>query len=340
MINSIVALSFLSAFFLITLVVRKNEELEDKFVVFIIILIMADMLINAQVNHINNYSVCPKNSCTKLKMTSVDRFLAADTTFFRVYPLKQEFINNRWGLYGRTIGGTSNQYYEKYTDFLNRTLSKSIRYRDPFNWNILNMLGVKYIINDERVISKNLKFAYYDKNNGQSVYENKEVLPYSWYPKNIEFVDNDNTIIRKLSNFNYDAKNVVLSTVDIKDVKYHKKNKIISEKLFSDSLTIVVHNKTKALLVISELYYPNSWIADIDGISSKIIPINSILRGIIVDKGKHKIKMRFKVPLIKEWKRYNLIGMVLPLILIVIGIYFNIRSKFKGEIEYVLKYYE
>jgi hypothetical protein len=48
------------------------------------------------------------------------------------------------------------------------------------------------------------------------------------------------------------------------------------------------------LVVFSEIYYPIGWKIKIDGKVSEIIPVNYLLRGVKVPKGKHQIEMYFE----------------------------------------------
>ncbi len=52
----------------------------------------------------------------------------------------------------------------------------------------------------------------------------------------------------------------------------------------------------KELLILSEIYYNHGWTAYVDGKEQEILKVNYLLRGLELDKGKHKIELVYFLP--------------------------------------------
>jgi hypothetical protein len=78
-------------------------------------------------------------------------------------------------------------------------------------------------------------------------------------------------------------------------------------------------------LVLSEIYYPASWRATIDGKPAEIIQTNYLLRGLVVPAGKHTIEMHYESKGFETGK-YASLGLNLVMFGIIgIGIFTNRR---------------
>src|SRR6185437_3055286 len=49
----------------------------------------------------------------------------------------------------------------------------------------------------------------------------------------------------------------------------------------------------KGIVVVSDNYYPG-WVADVDGHASKIWKVNTVIRGVVVDAGRHTVAMKYR----------------------------------------------
>jgi uncharacterized membrane protein YfhO len=60
------------------------------------------------------------------------------------------------------------------------------------------------------------------------------------------------------------------------------------------------------LVFFSEVYYPVSWKAYIDGKETPIIKTNFAFRGLIVPKGQHTVEFRYESPKFEQGKTISL----------------------------------
>jgi len=83
----------------------------------------------------------------------------------------------------------------------------------------------------------------------------------------------------------------------------------------------------KQLIVFSEIYYPEGWKAYIDGKEQEILKVNYLLRGLEVEKGKHKIEFKFDLPKYHTSNTLSVLGSSCILLLLVGGVYSDRKKK-------------
>lgn len=218
------------------------------------------------------------------------------------------------------------------TEFNNLTRSDVILY-PGFNEennkriNVLNVLGVKYIIDRKENISTQNVFnsSLYKKvyeDNGWRIYENNAALPrffltsnYKTYssPRNFseiffanDFKDYKTILLDKDPKLNLDP----LGSSDKVDLINYQPN----------SINFVSDTKGKHLLFLSDTYYPG-WVAEIDGKETQIYKADYAFRAIVVPGGIHKISFTFKSGSFRIGNAISLISIFIVFILFVIKPY-------------------
>ena len=74
-----------------------------------------------------------------------------------------------------------------------------------------------------------------------------------------------------------------------------------------------------AFLVLSEIYYPLRWKAEIDGREQKVLRVNGILRGVQVPAGEHDVVFSFDRKSFENGRKLSLAGFMVGLLLTVSG---------------------
>ncbi|MFC1481289.1 YfhO family protein [Candidatus Neomarinimicrobiota bacterium] len=232
----------------------------------------------------------------------VDRFLTADpvTTFlqedsstFRIYPLGNLLNENRWAAFGiESIGGYHPAKLANYEKFKSTTQFRSA--------GIFQMLNVKYLISAQRFQDPRFNEVFVGQYlSGQNmipvvIYEFRDFLARSWFPQVAEYGAEHDDLLNKLMAQDYDPRETVYVTnPDIAQV-YSSQADIIDADWNPSHIRLEVESDGHALLVISEVYYPEGWIARLDGAEVPIHEVNTILRGISVPKGKHTLTFDFE----------------------------------------------
>jgi len=208
---------------------------------------------------------------------------------YRVLPLDRNPFNNAIPSYFYpTIGGYTGAKLSYYQDMIEELL-----FTDGINFEILNMLNVKYISAARQLPFPQLTEVFSE--NSQFVYENSEVLPKTFFVDSVITLTDTRQVIDKLkpsngfeaSEFAIVETNRALSaapdtTASAKVTHYGARN-----------ITLETERSRPGFMVLSEIYYPEGWKAFIDGEETPIYKTNYILRGIEVPAGTHEISFRF-----------------------------------------------
>lgn len=269
--------------------------------------------------------------------TQVDEFLLNDDSLFRIYPF-HDFGNARWSYHHQSIGGYHGAKIDRYQDIIEKSLYFEFISGIPINFNILNMLNVKYVIfNKVSIPIDNLQMVYQDRSTQNNVYENLNVLPRAWFVKNHEIIKDRNRMFLRLNNPQFNPAETVLLENEIADFSYPENYNI--ELIHRDihKTKWQVSNDKTTFMVISEIYYPEGWNIYINGEKTKIHPANYILRGIIVPPGEHLIEMIFEPQSYRISLILSFIGLSSAIILSLVGAIFYFKLNYRGEIKYLIK---
>lgn len=95
--------------------------------------------------------------------------------------------------------------------------------------------------------------------------------------------------------------------------KFSGEGSVKMTKYAPNQIDYEVNAKGKQLVVFSEVYYPENWVATVDGKEVEILKTNYLLRGIEVPSGNHKVVMKY---VDNTFKIANLIALLSSLVLI------------------------
>lgn len=246
--------------------------------------------------------------------TEADRIILNDKTLgYRVWNMSVNSFNDattsRWH---KSIGGYHAAKLQRYQDIITHQLLKG-------NQGVVNMLNTRYIIQPDPETRVPIPFF------------NQEAYGPAWFAQKIKVVPNANSEMQALDTED-------LRTTAIVDKRF------VDDKLqqllpLTDSIaevTLTLHtpnrveyntsNRQDALLVCSEIYYPEGWIATIDGEEHPIIRVNYTLRGIIVPAGKHSVRFTFAPTSIATTERIAFVALILLFLLLLGTIFQSARS--------------
>lgn len=208
--------------------------------------------------------------------------------------------------YHRSIGGYHGAKMKRYQELIENRISPEIQYLqqvlqnsksadslNPFMFMstpVLNMLDAKYVIYNAKA---------------QPIVNNN-TLGHCWFVKEVRMVENADSEITALNNFNpagtviidkrYSAQlnNVQISadsSAVIKQVDYHP-NHIKYESNAS----------SPQVAVFSEIYYEPDWEVYVDGAKADYFRCNYVLRGMVVPAGKHTIEFKVNPKTYNQWE--------------------------------------
>ncbi|MDP2638380.1 MAG: YfhO family protein [Candidatus Levybacteria bacterium] len=246
---------------------------------------------------------------------------------------KIQGIDRSWG-YGNGYIATNLQTYEKlfsvdgynalhikrYGEILssskNGRIADSIPRSDPviapgyggsdlrenkYRQRILNLLGVKYVLNkvdpqtstekaDNQTFDDSIYKLVWQKSPWQ-IYENKEVLPRIFLASEYVVEKDRDKIIETIFNKNVNLRDTIILEEDIVpgiDLLDDKDAEVQIKEYFPNKILIKTKAKANMLLFISDNYY-NGWKVSVDGENDKIYRANYSFRAVPVPKGNHEV---------------------------------------------------
>ena len=314
---------------------NKNKLAKYPFLMLISLFIIVD-LVNVDKRFLQNIE--PQKTIDKTyQKTDADKFLLSDDEDFRIYPLGGNFGQNQWSYYHQSIGGYHAVKLQRYQDIIENCLHFELKNRVPINWNVVNMLNVKYIVFGQKLPLENLRFSFYDRNSKLSIYENLEKLPRAWFVKNIEIIKDKKDIWKRLNQTEFKPVETAIVEVEIGNVKISQNTKVKLLKFDIHNLKFKVETDEIAFLTVSEIYYPAGWEAFIDGVKTEIYATNYILRGVVIPEGEHILEMKFAPKSYKLSLILSLTGILITLLILVIGSIIYYKKNYQGKIDYVIE---
>jgi hypothetical protein len=269
--------------------------------VLILVLIAGYDAITVGQRYSNDNSMVPKNFDAQRTIEQtrrpIDTWLANNVTsnepwLYRVFPLSENPFNNAIPSYFYpSLGGYSGARMAIYDDIMSRSI-----FVGDFGLNIglMNMLNTKYLTYGPGLALPGFEPVH--ESDGVVVYENTSVLPKAWFVDRAEVVLTKENALARINQFTFDPSREAV-------VEYER----LLPELVSDSTANAVVTTYSArqidvqvsrtngsgLLVLGELYYPQGWVATIDGEPVEILKTNFAIRGVMVPEGSHTVSFSF-----------------------------------------------
>jgi hypothetical protein len=289
------------------------------------LLVLADMWF-VDKRYLNENGFERKPMETFFTPTAANEAILADKSLdYRVLNLTTSPWNDaRTSYFHKSLGGYHAAKIGRYMDFIEHVFTPEIEYvidnlkkgsTDFSNAPGLNMINTKYLI-----VS--------DQANG--AVENKSALGNAWFISEIKKVNSPDEEITAIKGLDPSMTAVIdVSKFKISKDKYSK-DSTSAIKLTSYSPNELEYESTSAsdgFGVFAEVFYPEGWVATIDGKEAEIKRANYILRALEIPAGKHKIKFEF---LPKSYATGNTIAYASSIILLIAvagGVFMAFRKK-------------
>ncbi len=247
-----------------------------------------------------------------LEKTSGMQFLSDDASTFRVLSLGRG--NFSLPYFVQCIGGgyelqMNKNAYEVY----NYCLYQKLDGRIGINWNILDMLNVKYVVSDREVDHQNLSLVHTDQQRRLFFYRYRFNKPRAFFVDRFEVVPGASDRIERLNDRQTNLRTTVLLDRPPR-AKINPVSRSHTEVLsFSNNMIQYnVNAPSQGLLVLSEIFAPDIQRIFIDGeLVNDIYKANHMLPAIIVPGGFHTIELRYKGDLFSYSKWISTLGWLL-----------------------------
>jgi hypothetical protein len=154
----------------------------------------------------------------------------------------------------------------------------------------LDVLNVRYLLRESKAPGTPLYEA-----NGWKIVENVPAYPRAWLVHDA-VIQTEQEIFRQMCDRSFDARRTALLDAPLEawpepGVTGADEQAVIGS-YDADRIEVQVHTASRALLVLSEMYYPG-WKAEVDGDPAVIHKVDGAFRGIIVPAGDSRVVLRY-----------------------------------------------
>jgi len=199
---------------------------------------------------------------------------------------------------------------------VNKNFTPSIYEEIEINLPFYSFLGVKYILSPKKI---NSDFPLiYDKE--IKIYENPFCLPRIFIVHDIEYADSYIEAQKMIVKLGFNARNKVILEEKVPQeyimpgsadnsqasIVNYRSNKVVAD----------VFLNRPGILVLTDVFYPR-WKAYVDGHQSKIYRVNGLVRGVLLEKGKHIVVFEYFPDSFKVALGLSLISLLTYFIIII-----------------------
>lgn len=261
---------------------RRNPAL---FVTGISVLLVVDLLLVAE------KLIDPQDDPTRIetyysgRQTEIVNAMQEDTGLYRILPVN-EFNTNEYGYFGiSTIGGYHPAKLGNYQELMDKVGFNSFP--------VLNMLNTRYLVSAQPILTDGLTPVV--ESEGGYLYRNESALPRAFLVDSVRVITEKDAIFEAMRDPGF------------RPGEYAILEKPVAERLGplgDSSVEITLHTPHRiemsvdaaapCLLVLSEIYYPAGWRAEIEGSPAEIHKTNYVLRSVVVPEGRHEVVMTFE----------------------------------------------
>ncbi|HMV09143.1 MAG TPA: YfhO family protein [Cyclobacteriaceae bacterium] len=209
-----------------------------------------------------------------------------DKSYYRVYDAEN---GGRASYFFNSVTGYHGAILRRYQDLMDSCLYADMGRLSAdaqtgkfnfANYSTLNMLNCKYII-------------YGEQANAYLV--NDAVAGPAWFVQDVVSVNTPTEELAKINTIDT-RKTAVIDASKFKapQVQFDSTASIINVEHTPRYLKYESQSQVNGLGVFSEIYYPDGWIATIDGNEAPILRVNYVLRALEIPAGKHTIEFKFE----------------------------------------------
>lgn len=222
-----------------------------------------------------------------------ERAILADTSgFFRILPMHTNaFTDSRPSTYLENAGGYHPAKLKRYQQLIEAHLSRL----EP---EVLGMLAVRYVTGRPGMPAPPGYDSLMQTADGVVIFRARFPTPIAWLSPGIRVFPRVDQTLDSLGR--YPSREVALlaekdwNVLPLRPEEGPLDSTEGVECLLRTPNLLEYHVRTSRprLLVLSEIYYPPDWEADIEGQPTPIIPANFVLRAVVVPAGEHKVRLR------------------------------------------------
>lgn len=297
----------------------------------VFVYVMLGLLISIELFSVSNkaYKNIPLGSPKSInrrefRQSDITRYLSSQTKDFRAFALGQD--SNHYSYFYPTISGYSAIKLQTIQDLREHCLYTST----GLNWNVVNMLGGKYVIVPGRMQEVFLQMAASDEARKEILYLNHNALPKAWFVEKIQQFSSQTDMLRYMNSKDFEPlkEALLLDAEEFSDKAFSPQGQITLTENTPNQLKFFVETDNPQFVVFSEMYYPEGWKLKKGDEEISIIQTNHALRGAELPAGEYTLDMEFHPMSYYAGIGIVWIGDILMLVLIGGSLFLTHRDKF------------
>ncbi len=230
------------------------------------------------------------------QLSPADRFIGENAASpqgytYRGFPLDDNPFNNAVPSYAYpSIGGYSGAKLSLIQDVIDEGLFTG---QIGINMEMLNMLNIRYMSAQRELPLPGFQEVFNQDN--YFVYENQEVLPKAWFVDRVELAESPRDAFNRiLPDQGFDPREVaVVEWFSDIEVIEDPEAEVEILSYTARNMDFRISRSEPGFLVLSEIYYPPGWEAQLNGEEIAIHKTNYLLRGFEIPPGEHTLALSF-----------------------------------------------
>ena len=299
---------------------RIKGKISDMILGAALILLVSIDLWSINRRYLNEESFQGNPSRQFFAETPAEKEITSDPGYFRVLSLTESLTQGArtsYRLY--SLGGYHGAKLRRYQDLIDYQLQDEIQafvgkaQEGNFDWEsigVINMLNTKYLIAGQEA---------------NAVFQNPEANGPAWVPLQVSSVSSNEEEIKEIGEIDTKTQ-ATLNTSEFGSVGAGV-GQITLTSQSPNELRYQAEMDQGGLIVFSEIYYPEGWIATIDGKETPILRTNYLLRGLDVPQGSHEIVFTFAPSSYLSTKTPMIIFQYLILVALIGGVVMTFKEK-------------
>ncbi|MCB2213429.1 YfhO family protein [bacterium] len=247
---------------------------------------------------------------------------------FRIFPVGNDFQNNTW-MYHRiqSIGGYGANKLRVYQDLLDYAFYSP---QGQPNLALAGMMNARYLVSGQP-LGGNFQQVHADEQNQQYVYFNPFATPRVWFVDNVEVIEDPDDVMTAIAreDFQFTKNAIVMETPEFMPVPGDSARHVqMSNAEFGPhEYNVEIRNTEPGFIVLSEIWYPQGWYAELNGEPVEFMRTNYALRGLPVPPGEHTLHVYYDPPEVKAGFMISRIAMAITLLLLAFSLIQIFRTR-------------
>ncbi len=334
----LISITFLILYCALTLILLNEIISKRVYLIALMVIVVISLITMNHWTYLIHSTDQVEESVDQIEETS--QFLKRDSEVFRIFNLSNNLNYQQLDVNVSVLRSDFPYILKRYNELIENCLLHEVENRVPFNWNVLNMLKVKYLIYNEKLPYQHLEYAFYDMESSNIIYRDIDYKPGPWFVDSLEVWESQSLVLHRINDQDFDPNTTAILETEIADnIQFSEDRGIHPTLIKKDFMLYNSHSSATGLMVISEIYFAGrfGWKAYIDDQPVPIYPINHSLSGVVVPAGEHRVMFVFEPAHFNLFANINLYTLLLVFILLIIGFILYLRENYKGEIIYVLR---